>query len=365
MRACWAASCHRNSRFGQPKLIGGDSVTLTFGAVSFFSAATISSGLLLLLLPLLARYALANPNARSSHRIPTPQGGGIAIIAATAIVAAAAGFFFTSLINEPLRLVIIFASTIGLAFVGAADDVRPLEAIPRLVLQTAAVTAVIATFPDEMRVVSMLPWWLDRAVLLIGGVWLVNAVNFMDGIDWMTVAEVVPVTASLALFCLLGSLPSTAGLIAFALCGAMVGFAPFNRPVAKLFLGDVGSLPIGLLLGWLLALLAGGGHLASAILLPLYYLADATVTLLRRLISGEPVTQAHRSHFYQRALDGGFSVRQIVGCVFANNIALAVLATVALVSPSRAIQLCAVLAGFAIVTFLLLAFGRADKRARQ
>ena len=155
----------------------------------------------------------------------------------------------------------------------------------------------------------------------------------------------------------MGELPSAAGLFAFALCGAVIGFAPFNRPVAKLFLGDVGSLPIGLLLGWMLALLAGGGHIASALLLPLYYLADATVTLMRRVISGEPVTQAHRSHFYQRALDGGFSVRQIVGYVFTTNVALAVQSH-SRVIPSRPIQFVAVLAGFVIVTCLLWAFAR-------
>ena len=106
----------------------------------------------------------------------------------------------------------------------------------------------------------------------------------------------------------MGALPRDATLVALALCGAMIGFAPFNRPVARLFLGDVGSLPIGLLLGWLLVVLAGSGHFAAALLLPLYYLADATITLLRRLANGEPVWQAHRSHFYQRAMDNGFSV---------------------------------------------------------
>ena len=77
----------------------------------------------------------------------------------------------------------------------------------------------------------------------------------------------------------------------------MIGFAPFNRPVARLFLGDVGSLPIGLTITWLLILLAGRGHWAAALLLPLYYLGDATVTLLRRLANGERVMQAHRKSF--------------------------------------------------------------------
>ena len=170
--------------------------------------------------------------------------------------------------------------------------------------------------------------------------WFVNLVNFMDGIDWMTVAEVVPLTAGLALFGLMGALPRDATFVALALCGAMIGFAPFNRPVARLFLGDVGSLPIGLLLGWLLIVLAGSGHIAAALLLPLYYLADATITLLRRLINGEPVMQAHRSHFYQRATDGGFSVYAIVGRVLLVNIGLIALAVTTLLTPSYLCACC-------------------------
>ena len=118
---------------------------------------------------------------------------------------------------------------------------------------------------------------------------------------------------------MIGILPA---IVAAALLGAILGFAPFNKPVAKLFLGDVGSLPIGLLLGWLLLELAGRGHLAAAIILPLYYLADTTITLVRRIAAGEPFWQAHRTHFYQRATDNGFTVAEIVGRVFVVNLAL-------------------------------------------
>lgn len=340
-----------------------DGVALGFVVATFLAAAVISFGLLLCLKPLLARYALAKPNVRSSHKTPTPQGGGIAVIAATIIVAASE--IFLSQIDEPLRLAMIFASAIGLALVGATDDVRPLEAIPRLILQTAAVAAVIATLPDDIQIVPTLPWWLDRAIALVGGVWFVNVVNFMDGIDWMTVAEIVPVTAGLALFGLMGALPHDATLIALALCGAVIGFAPFNRPVAQLFLGDVGSLPIGLMLSWLLVLLAGRGYFAAAVLLPLYYLADATVTLLRRLRNGEPVTQAHRSHFYQRALDGGLSVYQIVGRVFALNIALGALASLSMVSGSLKLDVILITAGGVLVAALLWKFNRAGSETQK
>src|SRR5207253_7261228 len=135
--------------------------------------------------------------------------------------------------------------------------------------------------------------------LIVAGVWFVNLTNFMDGLDWMTVAEVVPVTAGLVVIGALGGLPSHGIVLALALGGAMLGFAPFNRPVARLFLGDVGSLPIGLLLCWLLILLAGQGYLAAALLLPLYYLADGTITLLRRIANRERFWEAHRSHLYQ------------------------------------------------------------------
>src|SRR5206468_2684505 len=159
--------------------------------------------------------------------------------------------------------------------------------------------------------------------LIVGGVWFVNLVNFMDGLDWMTVAEVVPITACLAMLGLIGALPAGPALTAAALLGAMLGFAPFNRPVARLFLGDVGSLPIGLLVGWMLLKLAASGALAATLLLPLYYLADATITLLKRLARGERVWQAHRTHFYQQATDNGFSVIAVAAQVFSLNLGLA------------------------------------------
>ena len=185
----------------------------------------------------------------------------------------------------------------------------------------------------------------------------------MDGIDWMTVAEVVPITAGLAAIGWLGALPPAAIIAALALFGAVLGFAPFNRPVAQLFLGDVGSLPIGLLLAWLLVLLAGSGHVAAAVLLPLYYVADASLTLARRLVAGERVWQAHRTHFCQRATDRGLTVSEIIGRVFAVNVALAALAFVSVALPGWRIKLAALVASGALVGWLLVGFARRRKHA--
>jgi UDP-N-acetylmuramyl pentapeptide phosphotransferase/UDP-N-acetylglucosamine-1-phosphate transferase len=328
-----------------------------FGWIIFLAGVAVSFYIILGLRPLLQRHVLAQPNARSSHKVPTPQGGGFAVIAATLIVVAGTSALFSGIGNHALWLVL--SATLLIAIVGAIDDFRTIAVLPRLILQAVAIAVVLAALPKELRLVPSFPYWIERALVALALLWFVNLVNFMDGIDWMTVAEVVPVTAGLVMFGMLGALPRDATVVALALGGATIGFAPFNRPVARLFLGDVGSLPIGLLLGWLLVVLAGGGHLAAALLLPLYYLADASLTLLRRLVKGEPVWQAHRSHYYQRATDNGLRVSQIVGRVFLLNVALIVLASSTLLTNIVLYHAAALVTGCVLVALLLYRFAGA------
>ncbi|NIX75614.1 MraY family glycosyltransferase [Microvirga terricola] len=316
------------------------------------ASALLSALLIVVLKPLLIRYALARPNARSSHKVPTPQGGGIAIIIATLVVVAGALLLAGTALGP---FPILAAATVVLGVVGAIDDIRPLPAGPRLALQVVAVAAI--TLTSDARLLSeAIPLGLERALIILAGVWFVNLVNFMDGLDWITVAEMVPITTFLALLGWAGLLPPTVALVAAALCGALLGFAPFNKPVARLFMGDVGSLPVGLLVGWMLLELAGTGALAAAILLPLYHLMDATITLLRRLARGEKVWQAHRSHFYQQATENGFSALSVSAHVFALNIALIALATVTLLWNAPAVQVVCLAAGVLLVSLLLRRF---------
>jgi UDP-N-acetylmuramyl pentapeptide phosphotransferase/UDP-N-acetylglucosamine-1-phosphate transferase len=337
---------------------GNGTVWLVGGTVTVIFAALVSALLIVALYPWLERYALAKPNARSSHRIPTPQGGGIAVIAATVGAIGIALAMFSLGVSPDLSLLKVIAAALAMTCLGAVDDIRPLPPGPRFLLQAVVIAGLIYTLPDQLRVVAALPWWLERLMLLIGGLWFVNLVNFMDGIDWMTVAEVIPITATLTVLGLSGALPSYAVVLALALGGAMIGFAIFNRPTAKVFLGDVGSLPIGLILGWLLLLVAGGGHLVAAIVMPLYYLADATITLFRRVIRREPFWQAHRTHFYQRATGKGFTTMAVVARVFAVNIALGTLATLSVMVPGRLSEIAALAGGAILVAWLLAGFAR-------
>ena len=318
-------------------------------------AAAASALLIILLKPTLRRYALARPNARSSHAVPTPQGGGIAIVAASLLASGALIVFERDTLgsSEPRALA---AAVIALALVGGIDDLRPLRPSLRLGIQALAVAAVLLATGG--RLFPALPLPLERGFELLAGIWFVNLVNFTDGLDWMTVAGMVPVTTALLGFGLAGMLPALPSLVAAALLGGLIGFAPFNRPVARLFMGDVGSLPVGLIVAWLLYRLALEGGLAAALILPLYPVADATLTLLWRLRRGERVWQPHRSHFYQVATDHGFGVPEVVGSIFVLNLVLAALAAATLLWPSWPVTVACLAVAGCLVGMLLRRFAR-------
>src|SRR5262245_28129563 len=172
-------------------------------------AGLLSVALILVLSPWLKAYALARPNARSSHREPTPQGGGAAVIVAT-LVAAWLGVVLlgAAALGAPGELLALTVAALALAAAGALDDIRPLSVGLRLALQCAAVALVLAFIPADLRVLPALPWWIERAALLLGGIWFINLTNFMDGIDWMTVAETVPITGAIILLGSMGVVPA-------------------------------------------------------------------------------------------------------------------------------------------------------------
>ncbi len=347
-----------------------------FGLLSVAVTAFGAILLIGLLHPLLVRYALARPNGRSAHAVPTPQGGGIAVLAAALLAAlfgaaalgsegpTALGFgpgspFAVDAVDLS-RLWTVLAAAVLVGAVGVVDDIRPLPPLPRLALQVIAMGLAVAALPDGARVLPWVPLALERLLLVVGGAWFINLTNFMDGMDWMTVAWTVPVTAALSVFWFFGALSPPAGLVAVALLGGLLGFAPFNRPVARLFLGDVGSLAVGLLVAFALFDLAAHGALAAAVLLPLYVIADTGLTLLWRLRRRDRVWEAHRHHFYQVALARGFTVRDVLARVLVTNVALAAFAAASLWQGSAVLSAVDVLFGIGVVALLLrdLARGR-------
>ncbi|MGK2923674.1 MAG: glycosyl transferase [Methyloceanibacter sp.] len=319
------------------------------------ASAALSAGLIFLLKPLLGRHLLSHPNERSSHKTATPEGAGYGVMGALLAVCVALLLFATM---PPPSLIPVLVGAAVLTAVGGLDDAHALAVSSRLLAQAlVALGVVLLLSPDFRLLPDLLPLGVERALLVIGVVGFVNAINFLDGLDWMTVAQVVPMTLGAAILCGLGVVPVSIGVLALALLGAMLGFAVFNKHPAQIFLGDAGSLPIGLVLAYVLIYVAEA-HIVSAILLALYTLADATVTLFRRLRNGERVFSAHRSHFYQRAVTQGLRVPQVTTRVFWLGLWLMTLAIAAALARTLAVDISAFLMGLAGVWFVLFNFSR-------
>lgn len=234
------------------------------------------------------------PNERSSHSEITPRGGGIAVSGGI-LLGLAIWFSLAPDVDGSLLLL----GMAVLAIVSWLDDRRGgLPVGLRFGIQLLAVGLVITLLPGERSVTAgLVPLWLERVVLFVAWLWFTNLFNFMDGINGITGVEMATVGIGLALLAVDPGVIGAPGLIVAA---AGLGFLPWNWGRAKVFLGDVGSVPAGYLLGGLLVLLTLQGAWAAALILPMYYWMDATITLLRRLLRGEKIWQAHRSHFYQQ-----------------------------------------------------------------
>lgn len=279
------------------------------------------------------RAILDHPNARSSHAAPTPRGGGIAIVAALALTGGAAlGLGYLDVDSGW-----VLGGVIVLAVLSFVDDVRTLSARARLLGQVAVVMTGLWLFHDSgsgswLVLDGLLPSWLDGIVAGLAWLWFLNLFNFMDGIDGISGVETVTIGIGLAAIWLLVPLaPGFAPTVVLTglAAAATAGFLVWNWHPARIFMGDVGSVPLGFLLGWALLDLAATGAWAAAAILPLYYLADATLTLLRRMARGEPVWRAHRSHAYQRATQRGLDHAQVSRRIALFNAPLVGLAVIA------------------------------------
>ncbi len=269
-------------------------------ALSALGSAACTGGVL--------RYARAklldSVNERSSHTVPTPRGGGLGLVVA-ALLAWVSNEW--RLGGSPLWPVLVASLAIAaLAAVGWWDDHASLAPRTRLIAQFAAAAAVVACVgvPEAIGIGSAalpLPAPLVAALGVVGAVWLVNLTNFMDGIDG--------IAGSQGLAACLGAAAMLTGAesggpwcnLGLAFAGACVGFLAWNWPPARIFMGDVGSTALGLVFAALVLAQLRAGVAADLTLLPLApFVLDATFTLVRRARRGEKLSQAHRSHLYQR-----------------------------------------------------------------
>lgn len=283
------------------------------------------------------RGPVALQDHRSMHKGSVVVGGGLPVLTA----AMAATLMFWPL--EP-RLAVLMAAVLVLAVVSYLDDMNPISRRLRFLVHVGAAVACAASVHFSASVFGdVLPFWLDRAVVVLALVWYINLYNFMDGIDGIASAETAAVAGGYAIVSMMaGNFDSAFVGLALATAGAALGFLFWNWHPARVFLGDVGSIPLGLITGWLMIDLAVRVSLTAALILPLYFAADASLTIFNRLRRGERIWEPHRSHFYQRAARAAGSHATIVKGVIAANCVLVGLAVLALTRPLAALAMAAI-----------------------
>ncbi|MDT7856502.1 hypothetical protein RQM47_07605 [Rubrivirga sp. S365] len=259
----------------------------------------------------LRRGVLDVPNERSSHTTPTPRGGGLALV-----LCAAAAWALALAAGAPPRSVFgLGLPALAVAALGGADDVRPLGAGLRLAVQVAAAAAAVWALGAWTAVtlpgLGAVP--LGAAGGLVAGLWVVgltNVYNFMDGIDGIAGLQAVVAGAAWAAVGALGG-GLVAGWTGAAMGGAALGFLVHNWAPARVFMGDVGSAFLGFTFA-ALALVGSDPRLPLAALAFVWpFVFDGGFTLVRRLLRGENVFAAHRSHLYQRLVVTGAGHRAV------------------------------------------------------
>ena len=291
-------------------------------------------GLTPLILAWLERRAILDrPVERSAHSLPTPRGGGLALMPVLLV----AWLGVAALGRAPDGAYGVAMAAGGLALVSWRDDLRGLPAGLRLLAHVVAVLVGLGFLPPTVFQ-GLLPPWLDRAAAMLLWVWFVNLFNFMDGIDGITGIETVALGIGMPLVAARAGLADDgSAVLALSAAAGALAFLRWNWHKARLFLGDVGSVPLGYLLGFLLLHLAARGLWAPALILPLYYLGDASLTLLQRLLRGERFWEAHRRHFYQRALGADGDHAAVAWLVLIGDALLIALALIAVTRPVLAL----------------------------
>jgi UDP-N-acetylmuramyl pentapeptide phosphotransferase/UDP-N-acetylglucosamine-1-phosphate transferase len=271
----------------------------------FVLALLMSIGLTGVTLGILRRRAILDlPNERSSHTVPTPRGGGWGIMLAL-LPFWVWGIWKAGRIAQPVELVVL-GSAVVLMAISWIDDRRGLSAAIRFAAQAITVGAVMALLPGDLSLsAGLLPLPLDRLAAGFIWLWFVNLFNFMDGIDGITGGTAAAMGFGLMLVWLRHGPDQLEAFRGAMFIPVAAGFLVWNWSPAKIFMGDVGSVPLGYLLGFCLIRLAMDGGQVAALIIALYYLSDATITLLKRARRGEKIWQAHREHYYQRSTQLG------------------------------------------------------------
>ena len=253
------------------------------------------------------RNALAYPNSRSSHRIPTPHGGGIAFTMVSLLLA---GVFAAFGWAPTWSMVVFVLLGSTMLLLGVWDDFKTISPRWRLCVHLVVVILALWSLPG-MPTLYVFGSFLDTAelvwtwpLLVLGWVWLINLYNFMDGIDGLAASQAIVLLAAMTFIFYYFGYPEWSLICAFMLA-AVLGFAVLNWAPARIFMGDGGSGFLGFIIGFLILLSATQTQVSvwSWLIMLLLFIADATTTLAVRFVTGQKIFDAHRLHAYQKLSD--------------------------------------------------------------
>ena len=256
-----------------------------------------------------------NPNNRSNHKLPTALGAGIIIIPLVVFISLYLGFVWQKEILLSLSILFI---------ISILDDIKNINPLVRLFFHFFSISIFVASylhsFLSDLIIANIYVYFLIGLVSVFSIVWFINGFNFMDGIDGITSVEVLFICLSIIYFHFF--LGQEINILAFSMLIAIVVFIYFNWSPATIFLGDSGSIPLGFLIISLLIDLSLKGYWLAALILPLYYIIDTSLTLLKRIYDRKKFWKAHSEHYYQIALKNGFSHVKVNSFVILMNIGL-------------------------------------------
>ncbi|WP_342272445.1 UDP-phosphate alpha-N-acetylglucosaminyltransferase [Candidatus Tisiphia endosymbiont of Parasteatoda lunata] len=320
---------------------------LSFIATSFLTWLLISS---------LPSFGVVDiPDPRRVHSRITPRGGGLAIVIVVIIALIAYEYFSTKTLINSIKIVPLLLIISSISFL---DDLISIPIFVRLIFHIICSTIAIFLFLFPVVLFHHeLPLYIDFMLSIIGLIVFLNIYNFLDGIDGISGAESIHLSITILILCYLKSdiIININFIIVLniIILACSIGFLIFNWHPAKIFLGDVGSISLGFLLGLCLLLISASSvHLfVASSIASLYYLADGGLTILIRLVNKEKIWQPHLKHFFQKAVRNGKSHKEVVSRIIICNILLMVLSIISLYFPLLSISFAILVVMVTIINF--------------
>ena len=291
------------------------------------------------------------PSKRSNHSVPKPKGAGLILIPLL-IFATLLVFFLENILNY--HWIIIFGFCSILCFVSLLDDIKNISSKIRLTFQFFCVFSSLILFKEDIALYSEsqrldfifnneyqnIPVYFFLFFIGLFWVWIINMFNFMDGMDGITIVQVASLALLSNVLALSGLIESNFIYFSLILLAIFISFYSVNKPPAKIFLGDVGSIPIGFLSGFIIIY----NIIKTQLILPyliiiMYYLLDSIITILIRLFNGRNIFKAHSEHFYQKLLRKGYSHSYVLKRIIVVNLILLFLSFLSINYPLTSLTL--------------------------